>query len=127
MQASLSKNPKLEVAKVLAKDYDVAAVGAKVKGHIDSAPLVIFSQTSCPFCKKAKELLTAKGAKYSVVEVDTLGDEGYAFRVELDKVAGAGTVPQIFMGGSKIGGFSDLDAMNKEGKLDAALKAAGAL
>ena len=33
--------------------------------------------------------------RFTVVEVDTLGDEGYAFRVELDKVAGSGTVPQV--------------------------------
>jgi len=125
--ASMSKNPKLEVAKVLAKDYNVKEVAGKVQGHIDSAPVVVFSQTSCPFCKKAKELLDAKGAKYTTVEVDALGDEGYAFRVELDKVAGSGTVPQIFLGGGKVGGFSDLEGMDKDGKLDEALKTAGAL
>jgi glutaredoxin len=36
-------------------------------------------------------------------------------------------VPQIFLGGGKVGGFSDLEGMDKDGKLDEALKTAGAL
>jgi glutaredoxin len=52
---------------------------------------------TCPFCTKAKELLTSLGAKYKVVEVDALGEDGFAYRVELNDMTGHSTVPNIFV------------------------------
>jgi glutaredoxin len=45
--------------------------------------------------RRAKGVLEEAGARYDVVEVDKLGDEGYAWRVELAALTGSGTVPQV--------------------------------
>lgn len=83
---------------------------------------------TCPYCQKAKELLTSLGAKYKVVEVDALGKDGFAYRVELNEMTGRSTVPNIFISGKPVGGFTDgVEALHKEGKLVAMLKEAGAL
>jgi hypothetical protein len=48
--------------------------------------VVVFSWSGCPFCKKAKALLSDLGVQYTAVELDTLGSEGKALRAELAKV-----------------------------------------
>jgi len=142
---------------VLAGDYDKKSVQDKISGFT-SEPCVVFAQVSCPYCKKAKELLSSVGAKYKVslcpeegmqqlpcesltllsptvpapqvVEVDALGVEGYAIRVELNELTGRSSVPNIFIGGKPVGGFSDgpgVENLEKEGKLVGLLKEAGAL
>ena len=47
--------------------------------------VVVFSWTGCPFCKKAKALLTDLGADFTAVELDLMGKEGSALRAELGK------------------------------------------
>lgn len=115
---------------MLAGDYDPAAVKAKVQALAAQAPVVVFSQTSCPFCKKSKELLKEVGADFATVEVDTMGAEGYAIRVELAALTGRSTVPNVFVGQKSVGGFTDgpgVETLNKEGKLVPMLKEVGAL
>jgi thiol-disulfide isomerase/thioredoxin len=63
---------KLAITRILAGEYDAAAVRAQI-ASLAGQGVVVFSQTSCPFCKKAKALLDSVGAKYDVVELDTLG------------------------------------------------------
>jgi glutaredoxin 3 len=122
---------KAGVAAVLAGDYDVAAVKAKLAALAASAPVVVFSQTSCPYCKKAKALLAATGVRNSAsVELDALGAEGYALRVELGKLTGRTSVPNVFIAGASVGGFSDGPGVNtlaEQGKLAGMLRDAGAL
>ena len=122
------QNAKLEVAKVLAGEYDATAVRAAVDGTRKGSPVVVFSQTTCPFCQKAKKLLGEVGATPVVMELDKLGDEGYAWRVELAKITDKGTVPQVFIGGKCVGGFSDgVEALQAQGRLVPMLQEAGAL
>ena len=119
---------KLEVAKVLAGDYDKKAIRAKMDAIVKENPVVVYAQVTCPYCKKAKDLLNELGAKYKVVEVDALGKDGFAMRVELDDITGRSTVPNIFIKGQPVGGFTDgVEALHKEGKLQPMLKEAGAL
>jgi glutaredoxin 3 len=122
---------KAGVAAVLAGDYDVAAVKAKLAQLTSSAPVVVFSQTSCPYCKKAKALLAESGVQRSAtVELDALGAEGYALRVELGKLTGRTSVPNVFIAGASVGGFSDGPGVNtlaEQGKLAGMLRDAGAL
>jgi catechol 2,3-dioxygenase-like lactoylglutathione lyase family enzyme len=126
---------KTGVAAVLAGDYDVAKISAMLDGLVTSAPVVIFSQTSCPFCKKAKKLLSetlgVNAPKLKVVECDTLGADGYALRVELAKrTGGRSSVPNIFIGGASVGGFADgpgVNTLHEQGKLQDMLRKAGAL
>jgi hypothetical protein len=47
------------------------------------------SWSGCPFCKKAKALLSELGAQYTALELDTMGAEGKALRAELAKVRAA--------------------------------------
>ena len=125
---------KAGVAAVLAGDYDVLAVRAMLDAAVAGSPVVLFSQTSCPFCKKAKALLAdtlgVPASKLRVVETDTLGAEGYALRVELSKLTGRSSVPNIFIGGASVGGFSDgpgVNTLHEQGKLRDMLQAASAL
>ncbi|MCZ8255608.1 MAG: glutathione peroxidase [Polaromonas sp.] len=66
-------------------------------------PVTIFTKQGCPFCAKAKALLEEAGLSYEEI---TLG-HGITTRT-LQAVAGAGTAPQVFIDGKKIGGSEDL-------------------
>lgn len=62
--------------------------------------------------------------------MDALGTDGYAVRVELNEMTGRSSVPNIFIGGQAVGGFTDgpgLEPLHKEGKLVPELQKAGAL
>jgi glutaredoxin-like protein len=64
----------------------------------------IFTKPGCPFCIKAKELLTKKGLAYEEI---TMG--AGASLTSLKAVSGRETVPQVFIGGKHIGGSDDLE------------------
>ncbi|NBX04257.1 MAG: glutaredoxin 3 [Alphaproteobacteria bacterium] len=80
--------------------------------------VIVYTKDYCPYCTKAKALLTRKGAAFR--EIDITHDE--ALQKEMvEKSGGRRTVPQIFIGGQSIGGCDDMYALNAEGKLDALL------
>jgi glutaredoxin 3 len=91
----------------------------------------MFSFSGCPFCKSAKKLLDAEGAKYTAVELDQMGLEGKALRAELGRRTGRTSQPNIFIAGRGIGGCNDgtpgLVPLQKSGELRPLLQAAGAL
>lgn len=64
----------------------------------------LFTKPGCPFCTKAKTLLTANG--YDFEEI-VLGKD--ATLASLKAVTGRETVPQVFIGGKHIGGSDDLE------------------
>lgn len=78
----------------------------------------IYTTLICPYCVRAKALLSRKGAKYSEARVD-LDDDSRAKMME--RSGGRRTVPQIFIGDYHVGGCDDLYELEKEGKLDALL------
>ena len=77
-------------------------------------PVVMYSSGVCPYCLRAEALLKARGVE-SIEKV----------RIDLDPVrrdemiarTGRRTVPQIFIGETHIGGFDELSALDREGKL----------
>jgi glutaredoxin 3 len=78
-------------------------------------PIVIYTRSSCPYCRAAKELLRRKGASFTEIDVD--GDA--AVRAEMQaRSGGASTVPQIFIGTTHVGGCDDLYALEEKGQLD---------
>jgi glutaredoxin 3 len=85
------------------------------------ADVKVYSKKSCPFCVRAKALLDRKGVAYQ--EIDAEHDD--ALRAWLVETTGQRTVPQIFVGERSLGGFSDIDALDREGKLDAILRGEG--
>jgi len=85
------------------------------------AKVQIYSKKNCPFCVRAKALLDRKGVPYE--EVDAEGND--ELRAWLAETSGQKTVPQIFVDGRPLGGFSDIDALDKQGRLDLVLRGEG--
>ena len=82
-------------------------------------PVKIYTTTYCGYCVRAKDLLKRKGVAYEEVDVTT-DDEMRAKLVEMS--SGQRTVPQIFIGDTHVGGYSDLSQLDREGKLDPMLQ-----
>ncbi len=80
----------------------------------------IYTKFLCPFCTRAKSLLTKKGAAFEEHDISM----GGPLRAEmLERAGGRNTVPQIFIDGQHIGGSDDLAALDRAGKLDPMLTA----
>jgi glutaredoxin 3 len=74
----------------------------------------MYSTAVCPFCIRAERLLLARG----VGAIDKLRvDLDPALRDEMIRVTGRRTVPQIFFDDMHIGGYEDLAALDREGRL----------
>ncbi|MFO1242096.1 MAG: glutaredoxin 3 [Rickettsiales bacterium] len=82
--------------------------------------ITIYTTPICPYCNRAKDLLKAKGASYK--EIDVSSDPSIRDAM-VAKAGGRRTVPQIFIGDTHVGGFDDLSALDKAGKLDPMLAA----
>jgi glutaredoxin 3 len=78
----------------------------------------IYTKAWCGFCHRAKRLLDSKGVEYIEHDI-TMG--GSKREEMLTRKPDARTVPQIFVDDRAIGGSDDLDALEREGKLDALL------
>lgn len=81
----------------------------------------IFTTRSCPFCHRAKALLAEKGVAYEETDV---GADPALRAAMMQRAGGRRTVPQIFIGQRHVGGFDDLYALDRAGKLDPLLKGA---
>lgn len=80
----------------------------------------IYTTPWCPYCLRAKHLLEKKGVDYTEIDVSFDGTK----RAEMQERAdGRGTVPQIFIGGTGIGGCDELHALERAGELDSMLAA----
>ncbi len=78
------------------------------------AVVTIYTTTSCVFCLRAKEFLRARGVSFR--EVDVSGDDEARERL-IEQSNGRRTVPQIFVGDVHVGGYSDMVALERDGKL----------
>jgi glutaredoxin len=65
---------------------------------------IVWSKYDCPYCDQAKALLKSKGIQ---VEEKKIGD-GYTKEELLEAVPTARSVPQIFLDGELVGGFTEL-------------------
>jgi glutaredoxin 3 len=75
----------------------------------------IYTTEICPYCVRAKNLLTQKGVSFTEIRIDTNAER----RTEmLTRAHGRRTVPQIFINDQHIGGCDDLYALERAGKLD---------
>jgi glutaredoxin 3 len=75
----------------------------------------------CPYCQRAKNLLTQKQVIFDEVNVD----DDAKFREEMTARSNRNTVPQIFIGDKHVGGCDDLFALDRSGELDRLIQGAG--
>ncbi len=81
--------------------------------------VVIYSKENCPYCVMAKKLLDERKVVYTEIRIDLIEAE----RDNMIRLSGRRTVPQIFINEEPIGGYDDLAALAKSGKLDDLLNA----
>lgn len=74
----------------------------------------VYTWSNCPFCVRAKSLLSQKGVQFEEINLDGRDQE----LNELRSRTGMRTVPQIFINGNLIGGFTELAQMDSRGELD---------
>lgn len=120
---------KQTVADLVAGEYDREERAKSISNFIEEHPVAMYSFTTCPFCRKAKDFLEENAIPYVSLELDLLpGNEGNEIRSELGRLTKRTSVPSIFVGGQYIGGCNDgpgLLPLAREGKLDDLLRTAG--
>ena len=82
------------------------------------AKVEMYSSMFCPFCARAKNLLTQKGVAFTEIDVDTSPGQR---KEMMERANGRHTVPQIFIDDHHVGGSDDLAALERDGKLDGML------
>jgi glutaredoxin 3 len=79
--------------------------------------VTMYSTDTCPYCMMARRLLTGKGVSAQEIKVS----QDRALLQQMMARSGRRTVPQIFIGDLHVGGYDDLLALERQGKLDALL------
>jgi len=80
-----------------------------------TAQVEIYTTPYCGYCRMAKQLLARKNVTYT--EIDVSGDAAQRQKM-VARADGRTTVPQIFIGGTHVGGCDDLYELNDAGNLD---------
>ncbi|HEX4151293.1 MAG TPA: glutaredoxin 3 [Steroidobacteraceae bacterium] len=80
--------------------------------------MVLYVAGWCPYCQRARGLLTKKGVEFAEIDVDDDAKQ----REEMIARSGRRTVPQIFVGDKHVGGCDDLFALDGRGELDRLLQ-----
>lgn len=99
-------------------EFDAAAEGDRLRAEAATNPIVMFSFEDCPWCLLAKERLRAIEASDAgawiaaaggvrVIELEELGRSGKSLRAAIALATGRTSMPEIFVGGKCIGGFTD--------------------
>ncbi|KAI3801609.1 hypothetical protein L1987_29718 [Smallanthus sonchifolius] len=88
-----------------------------VKKTVASHPIVIFSKSYCPYCKRAKGVFKELNQKPYVIELDERED-GSKIQDALSEIVGRRTVPQVFINGKHLGGSDDTVEAYQSGKLE---------
>jgi glutaredoxin 3 len=79
------------------------------------AEVEIYTTFWCPYCAAAKALLTKKGVAFREIDAPA----GSAARSEaMSRSGGRTTVPQVFVDGTALGGYDDIAALDRAGRLD---------
>lgn len=81
--------------------------------------IVMYCRADCPYCVAARNLLRSRNLRWVEVSLDAEPDK----RAEMISRTGRHTVPQIFIGDVHVGGFDDLNALQRSGELDRLLNA----
>jgi len=76
--------------------------------------VVMYTTSWCPYCRAAKSLFAAKKVDFTEIDVT----EEPKLRIEMERLSGRRTVPQIFIGGKPVGGYDDALSLEASGELD---------
>ena len=77
--------------------------------------ITLYTKDYCPYCKRAKALLTQKGVSFTNIEI---ADSPDLTQEMIERAGGRRTVPQIFIDNLHVGGADDLFALERAGLLD---------
>lgn len=80
--------------------------------------VTIYTTPFCPYCIRALMLLDKKKVSYEKIAIN----KDQKLRTQMEQRSGRTSVPQIFIGSTHVGGYDDLAALNRKGKLDALLE-----
>ncbi|XP_075792852.1 glutaredoxin 2 isoform X1 [Pelodiscus sinensis] len=85
----------------------------KIQETISDNCVVIFSKTTCAYCKMAKKLFQDMNVNYTAIELD-MYENGSQFQDILHQMTGGRTVPRVFINGAFIGGATDTQRLHQE-------------
>jgi glutaredoxin 3 len=88
---------------------------------VSQPAITIYSTQVCPYCVAAKNFLQSKGAQWTEVRIDLDPAE----REKMVNLTRRTSVPQIFIGDIHVGGYDDMMALHREGKLEPLLAGEG--
>lgn len=77
------------------------------------AEVVVYSKVPCPYCVQVERLLQARDIPYE--KIDLTGDT--AAIADLSARTGMFTLPQVFVNGELVGGYTETAAADKSGEL----------
>jgi glutaredoxin 3 len=108
------------IANIVAGDYNREEIRELIDNFIKAttenddenyariSKVKMFSFTTCPFCRSAKDYLDQEGIPYESIELDLLdGNRGNEIRAMLGEMTKRTSVPSIFVNGQAIGGLND--------------------
>lgn len=76
--------------------------------------VIMYSTAFCPYCMRARMLLTSKGVEIKEI----LLDKEPQYRSEMESRSGRTSVPQIFIDDYHVGGYDELSELDADNKLD---------
>ena len=82
------------------------------------SPVEMYANSWCPYCATARAMLGSKGVQVTEIDIEALPER----REEMIARSVRRTVPQIFIGPTHVGGYDDLAALERAGKLDLLLR-----
>jgi len=89
-------------------------IQALIEAGSMSSRVTMYATGYCPYCTMAERLLQSKGVEIDKIRVDLEPQR----RVEMMERTQRRTVPQIYVGDVHVGGYDDLAALDRAGKLD---------
>lgn len=79
----------------------------------DTPAITLYTTAICPYCVAAKNFLRSRGRDWTEVRIDLDADA----RMKMVADTGRTSVPQIFIGATHVGGYDDMMALQRAGKL----------
>jgi len=76
--------------------------------------ITLYTSAVCAYCTAAKQFLRSRGLEWTEVRIDQDVDA----RAKMVEMIGRSSVPQIFIGETHVGGYDDMMALHRAGKLE---------